>query len=123
MFSLTTAKQNNPTYNNTKNKNTMMELWMYNWNELGADVVRVNIFALPIFEELGVSPGMSESDWHVKSPGISYYSQEERLRESRKISTQPFNSQDLKSNSLYCLTYSSYDVNLENLALDQLIIP
>ena len=45
---------------------------MYNLNELGADVVRVNIVALPIFEELGVSPGMSESDWHVKSPGISY---------------------------------------------------
>ena len=35
----------------------------------------------------------------------------------------PFNSQDLISNSPYCLPYSSCDVNLENLVLDQLIIP
>ena len=35
----------------------------------------------------------------------------------------PFNSQDLTSNSPYCLPYNSYDVNLENLVLDQLIIP
>ena len=35
----------------------------------------------------------------------------------------PFNSQDLVSNSPYCLPYSSCDVSLENLALDQLIIP
>ena len=36
---------------------------------------------------------------------------------------QPLNSQDLTSNSPYCLPYSSYDVSLENLVLDQLIIP
>ena len=36
---------------------------------------------------------------------------------------KPFNSQDIISNSPYCLPYSSCDVSLENLALDQLIIP
>ena len=35
----------------------------------------------------------------------------------------PFNSQDLFSNSPYCLLYSSCDVSLENLVLDQLMIP
>ena len=34
-----------------------------------------------------------------------------------------FNSQDLISNSPYCLPNSSCDVSLENLVLDQLIIP
>ena len=34
----------------------------------------------------------------------------------------PFNSQDLISNSPYCLPYSSCDVSLDNLVLDQLII-
>ena len=33
------------------------------------------------------------------------------------------NSQDLISNSPYCQPYSSCDVSLENLVLDQLIIP
>ena len=37
--------------------------------------------------------------------------------------SQPFNSQDLISNSPYCLPYSSCDVSLEYLVLDQLIIP
>ena len=37
--------------------------------------------------------------------------------------SQPFNLQDLISNSPYCLPYSSCDVSLENLVLDQLIIP
>ena len=36
---------------------------------------------------------------------------------------QPFNSQDLVSNSRYCLPYSSCHVSLKNLVLDQLIIP
>ena len=36
---------------------------------------------------------------------------------------QPFNSQDLFSNSPYCLPYSSCDASLENLVLEQLIIP
>ena len=31
--------------------------------------------------------------------------------------------QDLMGNSPYCLSYSSYGVNSENLVLDQLIIP
>ena len=36
---------------------------------------------------------------------------------------QPFHSQDLICNSLYYLPYNSFDVSLENLVLDQLIIP
>ena len=36
---------------------------------------------------------------------------------------KPFNTQDLISNSPYCLPYSSCDVSLENLVVDQLIIP
>ena len=36
---------------------------------------------------------------------------------------KPLNSQDLISNSPYCLLYNSYDVTLENLELDQPIIP
>ena len=32
-------------------------------------------------------------------------------------------SKDLISNSPYCLPYNSYDVSLENLVLEQLIIP
>ena len=35
----------------------------------------------------------------------------------------PFHSQVRGRNSPYCLSYSSYDVNSENLVLDQLIIP
>ena len=42
---------------------------------------------------------------------------------SRGHRCQPFNSQDLISNSFYCLPYSSCDINLENLVLNQLIIP
>ena len=34
-----------------------------------------------------------------------------------------FNTQDLISNSPYCLPYTSCDVSLENLVSDQLIIP
>ena len=36
---------------------------------------------------------------------------------------EPFQSQDLISNSPYHLLYNSYDVSSENLVLDQLIIP
>ena len=35
----------------------------------------------------------------------------------------PFNSQDFIGNSHYCLSYNSCDVSLENLELDQPIIP
>ena len=35
----------------------------------------------------------------------------------------PFHSQDLVNNSPYCLPYNSCDVSLENLVLDQMIIP
>ena len=41
---------------------------------------------------------------------------------SWRTDCQPFNSQDLVSNSPYCLPYSSCDVTLENLVFDQLII-
>ena len=36
---------------------------------------------------------------------------------------KPSNSQDLICDSPYCLPYSSFDFSLENLVLDQLIIP
>ena len=36
---------------------------------------------------------------------------------------KPLNSQDLISNSPNCLLYNSYDVTLENLELDQPIVP
>ena len=36
---------------------------------------------------------------------------------------EPFNSQDLITNSPFCLQYHSYDVSLENLVLNQLMIP
>ena len=36
---------------------------------------------------------------------------------------QPFHSQDLISNTPYCLQYNSYDVGLESLVLDQPKIP
>ena len=44
------------------------------------------------------------------------------LFETGRFSEQ-INSPDLISNSPYCLPYSSCDVSLENLVLDQLIIP
>ena len=37
--------------------------------------------------------------------------------------TRPFHSQDLTSNSPYCLSYNSFDISAENLVLNQLIIP
>ena len=39
------------------------------------------------------------------------------------IQQPTFHSKDLISNSPYCLPYNSYDVSLENLVLEQLIIP
>ena len=39
------------------------------------------------------------------------------------LACEPFNSQDLISNSPYYLPHSSCDVSLENLVLDHLIIP
>ena len=41
----------------------------------------------------------------------------------RETNHKPFNSQDLINNALYCLPYNFCDVSLENLVLDQLIIP
>ena len=38
-------------------------------------------------------------------------------------SFDPFTPQDLIRNSPYCLLYNSNDVNMENLVLDQLMIP
>ena len=45
------------------------------------------------------------------------------LGEELNTVTQPFNSQDPISNSPCCLPYSSYEVSLENLKLDQPVIP
>ena len=42
-----------------------------------------------------------------------------RMNQNAQLS----NSQDLISTSPYCLLYNSYDVSLENLELDELIIP
>ena len=42
----------------------------------------------------------------------------------KHYSIYPFNSRDLISKSPYCLPHSfSFDVSLENLVLDQLVIP
>ena len=38
------------------------------------------------------------------------------------VCSQPFHSQEVISNSPYCLPYDSYDFSSENLILDQLII-
>ena len=46
----------------------------------------------------------------------------DRLSQKGEI-PKPCNSQDLISNSPNCLPYNSYNVSLENLKLDQLIIP
>ena len=44
-------------------------------------------------------------------------------RVSPQSSSQPFSSQDLISNSLYYLRYSSRVTSMENLVLDQPTIP
>ena len=41
----------------------------------------------------------------------------------QRTSILPFQSQNLTSNSLHWLPFNSYDVSLENLVLDQLMIP
>ena len=40
----------------------------------------------------------------------------------RETTYQPFHSQDLISNSPYCLQYNYYDGRSENLVLDHIII-
>ena len=40
----------------------------------------------------------------------------------RETTYQPFHSQDLISNSPYCLQYNGYDGRSENLVLDHIII-
>ena len=40
----------------------------------------------------------------------------------RETTYQPFHSQDLISNSPYCLQYNCYDGRSENLVLDHIII-
>ena len=47
----------------------------------------------------------------------------ERSLKTITLPTWPFNYQNLIGNSPYCLSYSSYDGSLENLVLDQLMIP
>ena len=56
----------------------------------------------------------------------SWYRREERKNHDMNIDVSnalPFNSQDFIGNSPYCLSYNSCDVSLENLELDQPIIP
>ena len=52
------------------------------------------------------------SEWFVQKKKKKNKPQTPRL--------SPFNSQDLLSNSTYCLPYSSCDISFENLVLDQL---
>ena len=54
-----------------------------------------------------------------------WFVQKKKKKKKNKTQTprlSPFNSQDLISNSTYCLPYSSCDISFENLVLDQLII-
>ena len=44
------------------------------------------------------------------------------LMTQRETTYQPFHSQDLISNSPYCLPYNGYDGRSENLVLDHIII-
>ena len=53
------------------------------------------------------------SEWFVQKKKKKNKPQTPRL--------SPFKSQDLISNSTYCLPYSSCDISFENLVLDQLI--
>ena len=53
------------------------------------------------------------SEWFVQKKKKKNKPQTPRL--------SPFNSQDLISNSTYCLPYSSCDISFENLVSDQLI--
>ena len=53
-----------------------------------------------------------------------WFVQKKKKKKKNKPQTprlSPFNSQDLISNSTYCLPYSSCDISFENLVLDQLI--
>ena len=38
------------------------------------------------------------------------------------MTNKPFYSKDLINNPPYCLPYNYYDINLENLVMDQLVI-
>ena len=54
---------------------------------------------------------------------VSGLYREKKKKKKNKPQTprlSPFNSQDLISNSTYCLPYSSCDISFENLVLDQL---
>ena len=53
----------------------------------------------------------------------SQYSKELYALQTKCKCSQPFNFQELISNSPYCLPNDSYNVSLENLVADQLVIP
>ena len=59
----------------------------------------------------------------ISKPQGSKDSGVREIRREQLKKNKPFNSHDLTSNSPYCLPYSSCDVSLKNLVLDQLIIP
>ena len=75
---------------------------------------------------------LSMDGWIEKSRKLLRISCRQTLRFSERkpqlaaislSSCEPFNSQDLISNSPYCLPYNSCDVSVENLVLDQPLIP
>ena len=75
---------------------------------------------------------LSMDGWIEKSRKLLRISCRQTLRFSERkpqlaaislSSCEPFNSQDLISNSSYCLPYNSCDVCVENLVLDQPLIP
>ena len=85
------------------------------------------------FFKLAISQGSIENFVWVaslmKNPSglrLKFISDQDNKVSSPKVSTfNPFifHSQDLVNNSPYCLPYNSCDVSLENLVLDQVIIP
>ena len=60
---------------------------------------------------------MSQSSKSVKSTKISM------LHCMHYFILKRINSQNLNRNSPHCLPYNSFDISLENLVLDQIIIP
>ena len=63
-------------------------------------------------------PQSDKGRTHTSVNDFLFYRKENKATSISK----PFNSQDLISNSPYCLPYSSFDVSFENLVLDQLVI-
>ena len=64
---------------------------------------------------------------HKYAPAPPFVSREKEMncpyKHAPRLPPLTLNSQDLISNSPYCLPYNCYDVNLENLVLNQPTIP